>query len=86
MSVEDTIDKGRDLFGYRLESTDQALSHLIQGRDIWLKTCAIAAITGNEPDSVLTAIRQAMHTGAPLVRETAAMMLARLAHAGTQGL
>ena len=86
ISVEDTIDKGRDLFGYRLESTDQALSHLIQGRDIWLKTCAIAAITGNEPDLVLTAIHQAMHTGAPLVRETAAMMLARLAYAGTQGL
>ncbi|HIG45592.1 MAG TPA: hypothetical protein EYQ20_03905 [candidate division Zixibacteria bacterium] len=86
ISVEDTIDKGRELFGYRLESTDQALSHLIQGHDIWLKTCAIAAITGNEPDSVLIAIRQAMHTGAPLVRETAAMMLDRLAHAGTHGL
>jgi len=46
ISVEDTIHKGRSLFRYGLESTDQALSHLIQGRDIWLQACAIAAISG----------------------------------------
>ena len=78
VSVEFTIQQGRELFGHRMDAIDQALIHLIRGRDTWLRACAMVVMTGTEPPDVIHLVEQARNDPAPLIRETASMVLVKI--------
>ncbi|UCE25032.1 MAG: HEAT repeat domain-containing protein [Candidatus Zixiibacteriota bacterium] len=76
-SVDKIIRKGQDLFGIRFADKDEALLALIDGRDHWLKVCAIYCCRDQKSDRINKAVEAALHDREPIVRETAALVLNR---------
>jgi AAA family ATP:ADP antiporter len=72
--VELALRRGRELFGVRFESQEQALAHLIKGRDNWLKACAIYASSKVSSPELKQLVREAVNDSDPVVRETAELM------------
>ncbi len=75
VSQEQTIQKGQDIFGVRIEARSEALAVLLQGRDSWLKACAMFTLSEFHTDDLMNAARQASRDADPVVRETAELVL-----------
>lgn len=82
VSVDDTIHKGQELFGQRIERREQALACLIHGHDAWLRACALYTITRPVPTEIVPLIEEARHDPDPVVRETASMVLSDVSGQG----
>ena len=79
VSESDTIQKGQELFGIRIEEREEALATLIQGRDPWLKACATFTLLEFRTEELLNLAKQASHDGHdPVVRETVDLVLRRV--------
>jgi AAA family ATP:ADP antiporter len=77
VSPDVTLQRGRDLFGVEVGSTEQAIVHLIRGRDPWLRACAVYCCGDGAGDEVRRAVEEARRDSDPLVRETAELVLSR---------
>ena len=76
-TVEMETLRGRELFGLRIESRDQALVQLIRGRDPWLKTYALFSCMGTTSPELERLIEDARTDRDPIVRETADLVIRR---------
>ncbi|MCP4566268.1 MAG: hypothetical protein GY841_01670 [FCB group bacterium] len=65
---------GRQLFNFRFNTNEQALMHLIRGRNNWLKACAIYNCEGVQNTELKKLIAEAATDPDPVVRETAELM------------
>ena len=74
-SVERTLQRGQELFDLKITNRIGALSHLIEGRDIWLKACAVHCCVGEDSPDLLKLIGAARDDRDPVVRETAGFVL-----------
>ena len=75
VSLEITIQKGQDLFRERIKSKEEALVHLIRGRDAWLRACAIYNVVGTASPTLMRLAEEARNDLDPAVRETAKTVL-----------
>lgn len=78
VSQEQMIQKGQELFGIRIKESGEALVTLMQGRDPWLKACAIFTIPEFHTGELLNLARRASNDPDPVVRETANLVLRRM--------
>ena len=74
-TVEMETLRGRELFGLRIESRDQALEQLIRGHDPWLKACALFSCIGTRSPELERLIEEAQTDPDPIVRETADLVM-----------
>ncbi|MCK5407521.1 MAG: hypothetical protein KAJ37_08710, partial [Candidatus Krumholzibacteria bacterium] len=72
------IQRGQELFGFEIETRDQALLKLIRGSDAWLKSCALHCLTESDSDDVKRAASEVTKDPDPLVVETARLALSRI--------
>lgn len=77
-SERTTIARGRELFDLRFDSIDRAAQYLIQGRDTWLRACAIATVADTASADTLHLVQEAQYDAQPLIRETSLMALRRV--------
>ncbi|MEE8577529.1 MAG: Npt1/Npt2 family nucleotide transporter, partial [candidate division Zixibacteria bacterium] len=75
ISTEATVKRGRELFGTKLGSWEEALIFLMEGRDSWLRALAIYAAGKNPSEKLRQQIERAAADPDPVVRETAALIL-----------
>ncbi len=73
---EIALRRGSEMFGIRFETEEEALLHLINGRDFWLKACAIYHAGGVKSERLREIILQARTDSDPVVRETANLIAA----------
>ena len=73
-----TIQKGQELFGLRINERREAVETLMQGRDPWLKACAIFTLPEFHTGELLNLARRASNDPDPVVRETADLVLRRM--------
>ncbi|MEC4680256.1 MAG: Npt1/Npt2 family nucleotide transporter, partial [Nitrospirota bacterium] len=78
ISEQHMIQKGWELFEIRIEERGEALATLMQGRDSWLKACAMFTLLEFHTGELLNFAKQASHDPDPVVRETANLVLRRL--------
>ncbi|MEE8577617.1 MAG: HEAT repeat domain-containing protein, partial [candidate division Zixibacteria bacterium] len=76
-SIERIVRKGQELFDIEMSTFDEALLYLINGRDAWLKACAIYAT----PETMSSEVRQAVENAAndleQVINQTAELVLRR---------
>ena len=72
------VQRGQELFGFEIETRDQALLRLIRGSDAWLKSCALYCLTESDSDDVKRAANEVTKDPDPLVVETARLALSRI--------
>jgi AAA family ATP:ADP antiporter len=72
------IAHGARLFGWGLDSRQEALTRLLEGPDTWLRVCAAHSLAGEAHPGALAQLRRLEADPDPVVRETAALALARL--------
>jgi AAA family ATP:ADP antiporter len=77
-SAELIARRGAQLFGIRLTQRQDAVLFLFEGRDLWLKCCAIHALETNESAEIRSALGQLAVHSDQLVRETAILAAARI--------
>ena len=65
-TVEMETLRGRELFGLRIESRDQALEQLIRGHDPWLKACALFSCIGTRSPELERLIEEAQTDPDPI--------------------
>ena len=75
VSQEQTMLAGQELFGLRIETRGEALKTLLNGRDRWLKTCAIFTLSEFQTEELLNLVRGFDEDRDPRVRETAHLVL-----------
>ncbi len=63
--------RGQELFGVRFDSREAALEHLIQGRDPWLRACAVYQAGCDRNPKLSYPVECARQDPDPIVRETA---------------
>lgn len=78
ITPEVTVKKGCELFGLDIDNKGKALIYLINGRDIWLKTCALYAIENAFSPGVSDLVEKALNDPDPMVRETAKLVQRRV--------
>ncbi len=71
------ITRGDEIFTTRIESLDGALEHLLRGRDVWLKTCALYYLAGRVPAHLRSLVEQMASDTDLVVKETAELALSR---------
>jgi len=74
ISMELRIRRGQELFGVHIADSDAALRYLIEGRDPWLKACAIFALGADASDELKNLARKSAGDPNPVVRETARLV------------
>lgn len=79
ISPEVTAQKGRELFKLGINSKEESLMALIKGKNVWLKVCAIYSVTNTDSEDLTELVRQSLHDRDPLVRETANLVLKKIA-------
>ncbi len=75
ISEQERIEKGQSLFFESIDTNNQAYCHLLDGRDAWLKACALYA--GACSDEFATQVEAARQDLNPVVRETAERVYAQ---------
>jgi hypothetical protein len=71
ISQEDLVRKGHELFGVQFDSAPDALAALINGRDSWLRACALYCAIEQYPQELSECIAECKNDPDPIVRETA---------------
>lgn len=78
ISTDFKLQKGQELFGINLLSRVDALKYLLNGRDPWLKACAVFAVRDEGPSEELRElVLKSQQDPHPVVQETARMVLSR---------
>jgi ATP/ADP translocase len=72
------IKRGQELFGFEVETREEALIRLMRGPDAWLKACALFCVKETDSDEVKRAAGEAVRDPDPLVVETARLVLSRI--------
>lgn len=72
---ETTLQRGMELFNLRIRSRTEALLTLIDGRNAWLRSCAIYAAGVDRSPQVVDRIRDFIHDEDAIVRQTAELVL-----------
>jgi len=75
VSQELTLQNGQRLFGIRIEKREEALRTLLQGRDLWLKACAIFTLSEFHTDELLNLVSEVKQDHDSVVRETTKLVL-----------
>jgi AAA family ATP:ADP antiporter len=78
VSAETVIRKGEELFRLKYGSRQEALMRLFNDPDQWIRSCAIYSINRKDDEKILKYIESVQSDSEPLIRETAAVVLARL--------
>ena len=73
ISEDDLIRKGHELFGVQFESAPEALEALINGRDPWLRACALYYAIEQFPAELSKCVETCREDPDPIVRETASL-------------
>ena len=73
VSQEELIRKGNELFGIELADAPAALRRLLDGRDPWIKACALYFAIENYPREFAADIARAAGDPDPVVKETATL-------------
>jgi HEAT repeat protein len=74
ISTELRIRRGQELFGIHIADSDAALRYLIEGRDTWLKACAIFALKAGSSKELKDLARESVADPNPVVREAARLV------------
>jgi HEAT repeat protein len=74
ISMDLRIRRGQELFGVHIADPDAALRYLIEGRDPWLKACAIFALKKDSSAELKKLARQSIKDPNAVVRETARLV------------
>lgn len=75
VSQELRLQNGQRLFGIRIEKRGEALKTLLQGGDLWLKTCAIFTLSEFRTEELLNLVGEVKQDHDFVVRETAQLVL-----------
>lgn len=59
---------------------DEGLLQLINGEDLWLKTCAIYSVSPKCPANLQSKVKEAAQSPNPMIRETAELVMKRNSH------
>lgn len=79
VSQSTILQKGRELFNVGFNNREEALAHLIDGTDSWLRACAIFDIRKDDSHQLQKLVNKSLGDPDPVVRETAKLMKADLA-------
>jgi AAA family ATP:ADP antiporter len=71
VSPDTVARKGEELFGIRFSDREEALEHLINGRDPWLKAVACFCAGRMRSERLIPLVEEALDDPDPVVRETA---------------
>ncbi len=82
VSPDMRLQKGEELFGIRYSDREEALLHLIEGRDPWLRACACFCAGRMGSESLRPALEKALDDRDPVVREAAEWTIRRGAAPG----
>lgn len=77
-SEANLIYRGQELFEIRLGSRQEALRSLLEGRDSWLRACALFAVRPEDGKEIFELVKSSTASGDDLARETAGLTLARI--------
>lgn len=79
VSESTILQKGRELFDVGFSNREDALVHLIDGTDSWLRACAIFDIRKDDTHRLQELLNMSLGDPDPVVRETAELMKSDLA-------
>jgi ATP/ADP translocase/HEAT repeat protein len=74
ISMDLRIRKGQELFGVHIADSVAALKYLIEGRDPWLKACAIFTLTADASAELKKLAKETLGDPNAVVRETARLV------------
>jgi len=74
ISMDMRIRRGQELFGVHITDSDAALKYLIEGRDPWLKACAIFAVKDESSAELRELAKRSIDDPNAVVRETARLV------------
>jgi AAA family ATP:ADP antiporter len=75
--------KGRELFGVEFSNINQAMKFLIEGKDPWLKACALYSVTPDSPEELRQLAGSCQNDPHPVVRESSRFVLERVKREGS---
>lgn len=75
ISFEDTVRRGEELFGHKIVSREDALQKLIEGKDNWLRACAVFNVKGHARAKLKELVVEATEDSDGVVRETARLVM-----------
>ena len=74
ISMDMRIRRGQELFGVHIPDSDAALKYLIEGKDPWLKACAIFALKDDSSAELRKLAKRSIDDPNAVVRETARLV------------
>ncbi len=75
VSTEAALEESRELFEGHFGNQEESLAYLIQGRDPWLKACAINCVNRTDSKELAERVWACRNDSDPLVSETAQMVI-----------
>ncbi len=75
LAPREVLRKGHQLFAISIDTAEEGFRTLINGKDVWLKACAIYTIPNPRDNAWIELIREAEQAENSLVRETARFKL-----------
>jgi len=77
LSDSSRLQKGNELFGLNITDATGALKFILEGKDAWLKACALYAISDESLSELRDLVEKSARDPHPVVQETARLVLAR---------
>ena len=77
-SPKAVIQQSQKLFNIRIDTFSQAIETLINGKDTWLKACALFVIPDENVENLEYLVKEAQNDSDPVVRETAEFVMQRI--------
>ncbi|MCZ6765565.1 MAG: Npt1/Npt2 family nucleotide transporter [bacterium] len=71
------MQKGNELFGLNITNSTSAMKFILEGKDAWLKACALYTIKDETLSELRELVEKATRDPHPVVQETAQLALAR---------
>jgi len=76
-SMEDTVQKGKNIFKIDINSYTAGMMKILHGNDDWLKTCAMYGITSQCPAELREYVEKSVKDENPVIKETAQLVSER---------
>jgi len=77
-SDQQTTEKAKELFHIHFKNTENAILHIIDGNDTWLKACALYGVSAQSSDRLKDKVKKSANSLEPIVAETANLVLNRI--------
>jgi len=77
VSMEDTVQKGKNVFNISIDSYTDGMMTILNGDDDWLKTCAMYGVTSQCPAELREYVENSLEDENPVIKETAQLVSER---------